>query len=123
MRWLYGFDLVNGLDDIGIGSVYQHDTLTMPVNHVAHCPRGHVKHFHGIYVKLDVSESFIMRIDSVRVVYSSLFLVYDPRVNPQATNSFATAAFRYHSNFTCITIRLNCYDISPRTKKIHLYRE
>ena len=45
------------------------------------------------------------------------FLVYDPRVNPQATNSFATAAFRYQSNFTCITIRLNCYDVSPRTKK------
>ena len=28
MRWLYSFDLVNDLDDIGIGSVYQCDTLT-----------------------------------------------------------------------------------------------
>ena len=73
MRWLYGFDFGNGLDDIGIGSVYQHDTLTMPINHVAHCPRRHVKHFHGIYVKLDVSESFIMRMNFVCVMYSSLF--------------------------------------------------
>ena len=28
MRWLYDLDLGNGLDDIGIGSVYQCDTLT-----------------------------------------------------------------------------------------------
>ena len=28
MRWLYSLDLGNGLDDIGIGSVYQRDTLT-----------------------------------------------------------------------------------------------
>ena len=34
MRWLYDLDLGNGLDDIGIGSVYQHDTLTMPIAHV-----------------------------------------------------------------------------------------
>ena len=73
MRWTYGLDLGNGLDDIGIGSVYQHDILTMPINHVADCPLRHVKHFDGIYVKLDVSESFIMRINFVRIVYSSIF--------------------------------------------------
>ena len=28
MRWLYGLDLGDGLDDIGIESVCQHDTLT-----------------------------------------------------------------------------------------------
>ena len=30
MRWLYGLDPGNALDDIGIGSVYQRDTLTPP---------------------------------------------------------------------------------------------
>ena len=29
MRWLYSLDLGNGLDCIGIGSVYQCDTLTV----------------------------------------------------------------------------------------------
>ena len=28
MRWLYGLDLGNSLDNIGIGSVYQRDILT-----------------------------------------------------------------------------------------------
>ena len=32
MRWFYGLDLGNGLNDIGIGSVYQHDTLTILMN-------------------------------------------------------------------------------------------
>ena len=31
MRWLYGLDLGNGLDDIGICSVYQRDTLAITV--------------------------------------------------------------------------------------------
>ena len=32
MRRLYGLDLGNSLDDIGIGSVYQRDILTTPVH-------------------------------------------------------------------------------------------